>query len=122
MRRGMSTTGILIVDDDKRTRESLRMFLEFEGFSVDDCESGEFAFALLDKKCFDVYLIDYQMPDMQGDEVMRMLRPRCPDAYMIGFSLESKDRAFLAAGANAFVRKDELVHELIPLIQNRMQR
>jgi CheY-like chemotaxis protein len=112
---------ILIIDDDRTTRDSLVMLLEFEGYNVSSCGSGASAFDLVKEKCYEVILIDYRMPEMNGDEVTKVLRPLCPDAFVIGFSIETKDRRFLAAGADAFISKNALVHELVPLIKNRIQ-
>ncbi len=111
-------TEILIIDDDGTTRNILRMLLEFEGFVVHDCDGGAPAFDLIRNNCFDVMLIDYKMPEMNGDEVVRRMRACCPSALIIGFSLESRDREFLAAGADAFVGKDAVVHSLVPVIRS----
>lgn len=107
----MSNEAVLVIDDDKPTRVSLKMFLEFEGFVVCSCESGAAALDMIRKIHFDILLIGYRMPEMNGDELTRQLRPLCPDAFILGFSVESKNQAFLRAGADAFVRKDRLVHE-----------
>jgi CheY-like chemotaxis protein len=112
----VSTTEVLIIDDDRTMRDGLTMLLEFEGYAVSSCESGALAFDLVKAKCFDVLLIDYRMPEMTGDEVVRLLRPLCPDALLIGVSIETKERVFLTAGADAFISKNMLVHELVPLI------
>jgi CheY-like chemotaxis protein len=117
----VSNEAVLVIDDDKPTRVSLKMFLEFEGFVVCSCESGASALDLISKKYFDILLIGYRMPEMNGDELTRELRRLCPDAFILGFSVESKDQEFLSAGADAFVKKDRLVHELVPLIKNRIQ-
>lgn len=98
------------------------MLLEFEGYVVSFCESGACAADLIREKCFDVLLIAYRMPEMNGNEVVRLLRPRCPQALMIGFSVESKEQDFIKAGADAFVGKRELVRKLLPLIKNKMLR
>ncbi len=118
----VSNETVLVIDDDKTTRDSLQMFLEFEGFVVSSCESGATALDLVSKKHFEVLLIDYQMPDINGDELTRRLRPLCPDAFILGFSMESKEQAFLKVGADAFLSKHQLVQKLIPLIKKRMQR
>ena len=107
----MSNEAVLVIDDDKPTRVSLKMFLEFEGFVVCSCESGAAALDMIRKIHFYILLIGYRMPEMNGDELTRQLRPLCPDAFILGFSVESKNQAFLRAGADAFVRKDRLVHE-----------
>jgi len=97
------------------------MFLEFEGFIVSSCESGVAALDLISKKHFEMLLIDYQMPGMNGDELTKRLRPLCPDAFILGCSLESKDQAFLRAGADAFLSKYQLVQKLVPLINDALR-
>jgi CheY-like chemotaxis protein len=116
----VSGEAVLVIDDDKTTRDSLKMFLEFEGFVVSSCESGAAALDLISKKRFKALLVDYRMPKMNGDELTRRLRPLCSDAFILGFSMESKEQAFLREGSDAFLSKHQLVHELVPLIKNRI--
>ena len=118
----MSSEAVLVIDDDKATRSSLQMFLEFEGFLVSSCGGGAAALDLISKKHFEILLIGYRIPEMNGDELTRRLRPLCPDAFILGFSIESKEKAFLRAGADAFLSKRQLVQKLLPLIKNKMLR
>ncbi|HXY54559.1 MAG TPA: response regulator [Nitrospirota bacterium] len=118
----MSSEAVLVIVDDKATRDSLQMFLTFEGFIISSSKCGADALDVTRKKRFDVLLICYRILEINGDELMRQLRSRCPDSFIIGFGIESKGQAFLRAGADAFVRKDKVVHELVPLIRNRIRR
>lgn len=118
----MSNEAVLVIDDDKSTRSSLQMLLEFEGFVVSSCASGVAALELIRKKHFEILLIGCRIPEMNGDELTRRLRPLCPDAFILGFSIESKEQAFLNAGADAFLSKRKLVQKMIPLIKNKMSR
>ena len=113
----MSHAEILVIDDDRTTRECLRMLLEFEGYLVSSCESGPAAFELLRKRFFEIFLVNYKMPEMNGDEIVRRLREECPDVLIIGFSMESKGRAFLAAGADGFIGRNELARSLLPFLK-----
>ena len=115
----MSGEMVLIIDDDETTRNTLSMLLEFDGYSVRACESGACALELINKKSFEVFLIDYRISPMSGDQVTRMLRYFCPDAYIIGFSVEPREKSFLKAGADAFLDKCDLAQNLMPLIKNR---
>lgn len=109
----------LVVDDNTGTRESLRMFLELKGFIVDCCENGQFALDRVKELRFDLILIDYCMPEMNGDEVTRMMRYFCQDAFLIGMSLENSEKEFIAAGADAFISKDRFIQDLASLINTR---
>ncbi len=113
----MSTKEILIIEDNHITRDSLRMFLEFEEFNVRSCEDGPSAIALAQIECFDVVLVDYRIPGMNGDKVTELLRRFCPETLIIGFSVELKERAFLDAGADFFISKHSILRDLVPLIR-----
>jgi CheY-like chemotaxis protein len=108
---------VLIIDDNQTVRDSLMKVLESEGFIVNSCASGSSALDLAKEKRFGAYLVDYHMPGMKGDAVTAELRKLHPDAFIVGFSLENKEQAFLAAGANKFINKDRLDEGLIQLIK-----
>jgi CheY-like chemotaxis protein len=113
----VSHAEILVIDDDRTTRVCLRMLLEFEGYLVSSCDSGPAAFELLRERCFEIFLVNCKMPEMNGDEIVRRLREECQDALIIGFSMESKGGAFLAAGADAFIGKNDLARRLLPFLK-----
>jgi CheY-like chemotaxis protein len=108
---------VLVIDDNQLTREVLKKLLESEGFSVTCCEDGRSAIDLAKEVKFKTFLIDYRMPGMNGDEVTVQLRRSYPDAFIIGFSMEQKDRAFLTAGANTFLSKDDIDEQLCSLLK-----
>jgi CheY-like chemotaxis protein len=110
---------VLVIDDNQVMRDALRMILEDEGLTVNSCASGRHALDLTKEKRFGIYLIDYHMPEMNGDAVTAELRNLHPDSFIIGFSLEHKEQAFLAAGADKFIIKDQLDKELIQFIKER---
>jgi DNA-binding NtrC family response regulator len=68
----MSTT-ILIVDDEKNIRRTVRMVLEGEGYSVEEASSGEEVLARLPDIAPDVILLDVQLPGISGHEVLESL-------------------------------------------------
>src|SRR4029453_17223475 len=63
----MSET-VLIVDDEKNIRRTVRMVLEGEGYSVEEASSGEEALARLAEGAADVMLLDVQLAGMSGLE------------------------------------------------------
>jgi len=73
---------ILIVDDEKLVGWSLRQRLEREGYQVDVAETGEKARAKF-RSGFDLVLLDYQLPDADGLELLRELRAGHPDTIVI---------------------------------------
>jgi OmpR-family two-component system manganese-sensing response regulator len=115
----MKKEEVLVIDDNEMTRDTIKLLLEDEGFAVQGCTDGTSAIGLSERKNFAVYLIDYRMPGMTGDVVAAMIRKFAPEAYIIGFSLESKEKVFLDAGADIFIIKDHFDKKLIPLIKTK---
>ncbi len=65
---------IMIVDDDPHIRELLRVFLEKEGFSIQEASEGEEALAKLEQVKVDLVILDIMMPRMDGWQLCRELR------------------------------------------------
>jgi len=61
---------ILVVDDEKNLRILYEEELKSEGYDVEVADSAESAFKWLDKKEYDVIVLDIQMPGMSGLEAM----------------------------------------------------
>ncbi len=109
----MNRDSVLIVDDNQMMRHSLKALLEDAGLSGDTCGDGMCALAKAKENRYSVFLIDYRMPEMTGDRVTALLRALRPDAFIIGFSLEDRERDFLGAGANIFLNKQHLLNKLV---------
>ena len=115
----MKQEEILVIDDNQMTRDVLKQLLDDENYIVSSCPNGMSAIELIKEKPFEIFIIDYSMPEMPGDAVTAEVRKLCPDAFIIGFSFEHKELIFLAAGADKFIIKDELHAKLINAIKER---
>src|SRR5688572_12393501 len=71
---------LLVIDDNKSVRESLRFLLVRRGYAVLMAENGPEGIELAAQHAIDGALIDVQMPGMNGFEVCRTLRQRAADA------------------------------------------
>ncbi len=111
---------VLVVDDNQTIRWGLTVLLEEEGFTVETCPCGRSALELAGKRAFNVYLVDYWLPEMKGVAVTTELRKAHPSAAIIGCSIESKEQAFLSAGADAFILKENLSVDLLPSIHKAL--
>lgn len=69
-------TSVLVIDDEYGVRSGIRQILELEGFDVADAATGRDAMALLETRPFDVALIDYQLPDVNGLTLLGWIRGR----------------------------------------------
>ncbi len=64
---------ILVVEDDKRIRSSMRLALEDEGYAVEDVSNGEDAVDRFADESAELVLIDLMLPGMDGFETCRTL-------------------------------------------------
>src|SRR6185437_11679079 len=65
---------ILVVDDEERIRRLLRMYLEKEGYVIDEAEDGESALRKAQEDDFDLIVLDLMLPGIDGIEVCARLR------------------------------------------------
>src|SRR5687767_13069371 len=77
---------VLVVDDDDAIRDLLRVILEVEGHDVLHAGSGAEGVALAERHQPDVVVVDYMMPEADGETTGRHLRRVAPDAMLIAFS------------------------------------
>ncbi|MGB8219698.1 MAG: response regulator [Methanoregula sp.] len=69
------TIPVLYVDDDPGLLEIGKLFLEGQGqFNVDTITSAQAALTLLNTKTYDAIISDYQMPEMDGIELLKRVR------------------------------------------------
>jgi CheY-like chemotaxis protein len=103
---------VLLIDDNKLFSDTVQLILESEGYEVCCCDNGSQALGLLHDKSFCAAIVDYHLPGMNGVELTGKLRTTCPDALIIGFSLDHKEKEFLGAGADRFYPKP-LINEVL---------
>jgi excisionase family DNA binding protein len=117
---GASKAGplILLVDDDERVRELVRVNLEFEGYTVREAGSADEGLAAIDDAQPDLILLDVMMPQVDGWEMLR----RVQELHGVGaipvvmFSGQVDDRSRDQAterGAQGFVGKPFDLQQLI---------
>ncbi len=118
------TLSVLLVDDNRTFVRILTEFLLEHGEDtlrvVGSVIGGWDAVAQAEKLQPDVVLVDLQMPLQSGLTLLPHLRARVPDAILVALTLLDPDvyqAATLAAGADAFVSKMRLEHDLIPTIR-----
>jgi two-component system response regulator MprA len=122
----MSEMRILVVDDERAVRESLRRALSLEGYDVDLAGDGAQALAALEENGDpDLVLLDVLMPQLDGLEVCRRIRStgRTVPVLMLTARDEIKDRvAGLDAGADDYVVKPFALEELFARVRALLRR
>jgi len=99
---------LLVVDDDADICDLLRDRLESEGFHVDTAADGRTALRILAETPVDGVLLDIALPEVDGFEVLRQLRPQQPALPVVMMTaVEALDRAMAAveAGAQGYLLK-----------------
>jgi two-component system response regulator MprA len=117
---------ILVVDDERAVRESLRRALELEGYDIDLAENGEDALRRLGANAEpDAMILDVLMPGVDGLEVCRRLRSdgsRLP-VLMLTARVEVEDRVEgLDAGADDYLTKPFALDELKARLRALLRR
>jgi DNA-binding NtrC family response regulator len=79
----MGSANILVVDDELIMRESLSGWLKRDGHTVHSAASGEEALTLIEKKHFDIMLVDIKMEGISGLEVLKKVRETDGDAAVV---------------------------------------
>lgn len=75
---------ILVVDDDQQTRDFLTEFLRCIGFSeIITAENGKEALRKVEQIAPRLVLLDYRLPDMNGLDVLKKIKERCPTLPVI---------------------------------------
>lgn len=99
---------ILIVDDDEDMLETLSDILEEKGYRIATARTGKKAIKKAKEQFFNVALIDIQLPDVEGIEVLRTFREKHPTVMNIMITghatLQSAVEA-LNLGAYAYIMK-----------------
>jgi excisionase family DNA binding protein len=101
---------VLIVDDDERVREYVRVNLEMEGYSVREASSAEQGLAVLEEVSPDLILLDVMMPEVDGWEMLRRVQDRhgvgaIPVVMFSGKVDEKSAEDATARGAQGFLGK-----------------
>jgi CheY-like chemotaxis protein len=111
--RPRDQTRVLVVDDDRLVRRLMTDGLRSLQYQVTACENGEQALATLDRERFDLLLVDFAMPGMNGAEVASTAQNRQPGIKVLMVSGYADSAAVEAALASArLLRKPFDVAEL----------
>ena len=116
---------ILVVDDDRAVRESLRRSLEFNGYTVQLASDGQQALASVVGERPDAMVLDVMMPRLDGLEVCRRLRGGGDDLPILVLTARDavSDRVSgLDAGADDYLPKPFALEELLARLRALLRR
>lgn len=116
---------VLLIDDEKSIRKTLREILEYEGYEVDEASDGAEGLKKIKDAPYDVILLDIKMPKMDGMEVLEKAVAHVSDVPIIMISghgtLETAVEA-VKKGAFDYVSKPPDLNRLLITIRNALDK
>ena len=116
---------ILVIDDEKTIRNTLKEILTFEGYTVEEAVDGESGWKLFSENNYDVVLCDIKMPKMDGMEFLVKATEYNPDVPVIIISGHGNIEAAVEAvkkGAFDFIAKPPDLNRMLITIRNATDR
>ena len=115
---------ILIVDDEKAIRESLKIYLEEEGYQVSLCGNGRQALRMVQTQEIHLVLLDVMMPEMDGMEAAREIRKisAVPILFLTAKSQSTDKIMGLNAGADDYITKPFEPLEVLARVRSNLRR
>jgi DNA-binding NtrC family response regulator len=116
---------ILIIDDEKSIRLTLREILEYEKYEVDEAVDGQDGIDKISDKKFDIALCDIKMPKLDGIEVLEKAQEIDPDVQFIMISAHGSIETAVEAvkkGAYDFIQKPPDLNRLLITVRNALDK
>ncbi len=114
---------ILVVDDERSIRFTVKAFLESDGHIVETAEGPEAALEVIESKAIDVVLTDIILPRMSGVDLFRKVRERWPHTQVVMMTgeptLETASES-LRLGAVDYLQKPTGKTEILKVIRNAL--
>ncbi|GAA3964331.1 sigma-54-dependent transcriptional regulator [Mucilaginibacter dorajii] len=116
---------ILIIDDERAIRSTLREILEYEDYEVEDVDNGVDGLQLIEKKDYDLVLCDIKMNRMDGMEVLTeglAIKPDLPFIMISGHGTVETAVEASKKGAFDFISKPPDLNRLLITVRNALDR
>ena len=120
----LGRTRILVIDDEEVVRLCLDRTLSSEHCEVETVPTGNDALELLERRPFDVVLLDLRMPGLHGMEVLRAIKQKWPHSEVIiltGYAAVDSAKEAVALGAYDYLSKPVGPDEVIDAATAAMQ-
>jgi DNA-binding NtrC family response regulator len=111
---------ILVIDDEPIVLESCRRILEGQGHAVYPVGSADGAIEAMNADFYEVLLVDIKMPARDGLDLVREIKERWPETFVIvmtGYSTSETVRKSFVAGSDRFISKPFTPDELLQVFE-----
>lgn len=116
---------VLIIDDERPIRSTLRDILEYEKLTVEEAENGTIGIESIKKTDFDLVLCDIKMPGMDGLEVLKKIQdinPELPVVMISGHGTIETAVEAIKSGAYDYIAKPPDLNRLLVTVRNALER
>jgi len=116
---------ILIIDDERSIRNTLKEILEFEGFQIDDAKDGNEGWEKIQKNEYDLVICDIKMPGIDGMELLSKVMEVKPELQFIMISGHGTIETAIDAtrrGAFDFIEKPADLNRLLVSVRNALDK
>jgi DNA-binding response OmpR family regulator len=116
---------LLIIEDDVPLANALKKVLEKNGFDVDIVDDGEKAIDFIMQKTYDLYLIDINLPNLDGHKLLKIIKNKNKDAIVVMITasaeIEDIEKAY-KFGCDEYIKKPFHAKELLIRINNLIEK
>lgn len=116
---------ILLAEDDSSQAESIKSWLEMDGYNIDCVERGDHALLAIEQHQYDCILLDRGLPKATGDEILKLLKRQFPEIPVIFLTARDsiQDRVQgLDLGANDYLVKPFSLEELSARVRAQLRQ
>jgi two-component system NtrC family response regulator len=121
----VSSASVLIVDDEEKLRSLLKRIISLEGYNVSEAGNIKTAFKLLDKESYDIILSDVKLPDGNGVDFVKEVKPKFPFTEIIlltAYGNISDGVQAMKNGAFDYITKGDDNDKIIPLLGRALEK
>lgn len=116
---------ILLAEDDASQAESIKTWLEMDGYNIDWVERGDYAILALEQHQYDCVLLDRGLPKINGDDILKTIRAQQQPTPVIFITAQDSihDRVEgLDLGANDYLVKPFSLEELSARVRSQLRQ
>jgi len=79
----MKSLRVLVIDDERVICDACTLILSEEGYMVERCMTGKAGLLAIEQADYDMILLDLKLPDLEGMEILKIIRKKKPDLCVI---------------------------------------